>query len=100
MTANGRKKEALTAETFMDHVEIQVGCWLWTGNLSNAGYGRWGSKFAHRLSYELYKGSIPVGMEVDHLCFNPACVRPGRTCENDGQRRRYWQRQAAKEADR
>ena len=31
---------------------------------------------AHKFSYEEAKGEIPEGMEVDHICHNPACVRP------------------------
>jgi len=27
-----------------------------------------------RLMYELMKGPIPDGMELDHLCRNPACA--------------------------
>lgn len=32
---------------------------------------------AHRMAYELYKGVIPGGMELDHLCGNTLCVNPG-----------------------
>lgn len=31
---------------------------------------------AHRFAYELAKGPIPAGLEIDHLCFNPLCVNP------------------------
>lgn len=31
---------------------------------------------AHRFSYELLVGSIPVGMEIDHLCHVRGCVNP------------------------
>jgi hypothetical protein len=37
-----------------------------------------GGRFAlaHRVAYEQHNGPIPDGMEVGHLCGNPACVRP------------------------
>jgi len=71
-----RRYEPLTAETFMNHVEVTNGCWLWMEKRTREGYGRWGAEFAHRLSYVLHKGPIPAGMQIDHLCFNPSCVRP------------------------
>lgn len=56
------------------------GCWQWTGPLSHLGYGRFNigtGKFpAHRITYELYIGPIPDGLEIDHLCRNRACVNP------------------------
>jgi len=55
------------------------GCWLWTGSKTR-GYGNVGHKgrnvYAHRLTYELLVGPIPPGLELDHLCRTPACVRP------------------------
>lgn len=62
------------------------GCWEWTANGNNYGYGklRVGSRTdgsrrsirAHRLAYELACGPIPVGMNVCHRCDNRRCVRP------------------------
>jgi hypothetical protein len=58
------------------------GCILWTGRLSEDGYGRFDSNgkqhLAHRTSYELFVGAIPKGMHVLHRCDTPACIRP--TC--------------------
>ncbi len=58
-------------------------CWLWTGFISNSGYGRIGTYgepmkvgYAHRVSWELLRGPIPEGFEVDHLCRNRWCVNP------------------------
>lgn len=56
------------------------GCWLWLGTRNRLGYGQISIKGrgcrAHRISYELHKGSIPVGLVLDHLCRNPSCVNP------------------------
>jgi hypothetical protein len=61
------------------------GCIVWTGHVSNTGYGKMNftqagykseTLFAHRASYELSKGRIPDGMVIDHLCGNPPCVNP------------------------
>lgn len=51
-------------------------CWPWVGYLDRFGYGRWGARLAHRLSYQLVVGPIPTGMELDHLCRNRSCVNP------------------------
>jgi HNH endonuclease len=57
------------------------GCWLWGGSRSAAGYGMFyvgagGRTLAHRYAYELVRGGVPHGRELDHLCRNPACVNP------------------------
>ncbi len=54
-------------------------CWLWTGTRWN-GYGKFRlngkSVFVHRISHELFKGDIPDGLVIDHLCRNTLCVNP------------------------
>jgi hypothetical protein len=56
------------------------GCWLWLGAINNNGYGRFWfddkTCKAHRISYELYVGSIPSGMQIDHVCRQTSCVNP------------------------
>jgi HNH endonuclease len=52
------------------------GCWEWTGARQVRGYGEWRRRLAHRVVYELLVGPIPEGLELDHLCRNPACVNP------------------------
>lgn len=54
-------------------------CWEWSGfRLRGYGMVRRGPRNirAHRFSYELTYGAIPIGMVVCHHCDNPACVRP------------------------
>ncbi len=55
-------------------------CWLWTGGCFSDGYGNigtsQGARRAHRVSYELYVGTIPPGMRVMHSCDNPKCLNP------------------------
>jgi HNH endonuclease len=59
------------------------GCWFWFGAHHVLGYGQiqrgrrgQGSAQAHRVVYELVIGAIPAGLELDHLCRQPSCVRP------------------------
>lgn len=56
-------------------------CWNWRPPLTTKGYGQlWvpdkGMVKAHRFAYELFIGEIPPGLELDHTCFNRACVNP------------------------
>lgn len=56
------------------------GCWEWTHGCDGRGYGRLKVNgkmvYAHRLAYENTQGSVPDGLEIDHLCRNHVCVRP------------------------
>lgn len=55
------------------------GCWNWTGAI-HLGYGeiRWKGRLfrAHQIAYLLFKGDVPEGLEIDHLCENRRCVNP------------------------
>lgn len=58
---------------------LEETCWLWT-NARTKGYG---SMFylgklrqAHRVVYEIYRGPIPVGLQLDHTCRQRGCVNP------------------------
>lgn len=59
----------------------ELGCW----EHRNKPTDRWGyrmfrvggkSRPAHRAFYEHHVGPIPDGLQIDHLCRNPACVNP------------------------
>jgi hypothetical protein len=62
-------------------------CWPWLGCQHNFGYGvlglggkskpgRKNQDVAHRISWMIHYGSIPVGLFVLHKCDNPLCVNP------------------------
>lgn len=65
---------------FIDKVNKTNSCWIWVGAIGRDGYGGFGiggkRHAAHRVSYELYTGEIPQGLEIDHLCSNKKCVNP------------------------
>lgn len=73
--------EPSEVERFFSQVEKTATCWVWIGGRTTDGYGRTyingKCHRAHRLSYELHKSPIPVGLVIDHLCRNRACVNPG-----------------------
>lgn len=60
------------------------GCWVWQRAKNKDGYAialyKKGNSVLHikmhRKSFELYNGSIPEGLVIDHLCENPPCVNP------------------------
>lgn len=60
--------------------EPNTGCWLWEASHKPNGYGyMWaGTKkeHSHRLSYTLFKGPIPNGLNILHKCDQPACINP------------------------
>jgi hypothetical protein len=56
-------------------------CWLWLGANNGNGYGviglggrAAGQDYVHRVAWELERGTIPEGLEVDHLCNTRGCV--------------------------
>lgn len=73
-------------EIFESKIEVNSvnGCWVWNGFLSHEGYGGFScciegspkSYPAHRVSYMLYVGNIPEGLQVLHKCNNKRCVNP------------------------
>lgn len=56
------------------------GCWGWAGRKQPDGYSKFRdnnrSSLAHRYSYEHFRGPIPDGLVIDHLCRNRSCSNP------------------------
>lgn len=88
---NARSRAALawgnppTVEQFLSKVQVMPnGCVEWVGERNRNGYGIVNMKpngkrereRAHRVSYRLFRGEIPDGMNVLHHCDNPPCVGP------------------------
>lgn len=80
-------------------------CWEWTAAVNEFGYGLFRvngrNVRAHRWAYERMAGPIPAGLVLDHLCRNPACVRPAHlepVTQQENSRRglpggRVWRRE-------
>lgn len=90
-------------ERFMQFVnKHESGCWLWTGNTDNKGYGHFTmgpgrhkrEQQSHRVSFILFKGEIPDGMLIRHMCnvrncVNPEHLRPGTNGDNSSDKTRH-----------
>ena len=75
--------EAEAFAWFMPGEPPEEGCWDWTGATTRPrkGYGKilmWGKRtvLAHHISYRIYKGPIPTGLNVLHSCDRGICVQP------------------------
>lgn len=74
----------ITETKFWAKVDKTDSCWLWTASKRYKGYGAFTYRKngrviqgrAHRYSYELHKGEIPLGLFVLHECDTPSCVNP------------------------
>lgn len=63
------------------YVKVETGCWLWTASKIHGGYGQFRGLHsqmigAHRFAYMAHRGSIPKGLQLDHLCRVTGCVNP------------------------
>ncbi|MEV5451643.1 HNH endonuclease signature motif containing protein [Streptomyces sp. NPDC052535] len=72
------------AQTVMDRLIANLrqdgSCWVWTRSTNGDGYGLISIKRAmirtHQVSYQLFVGSVPDGLQLDHLCRVRLCVNP------------------------
>lgn len=100
----GRKtisRSVSSLERFAEKITVTPSCWLWTGSKIYSGYGSFGSvdfstTLAHRVSYEMFCGTIPPTLEIDHKfvkygcprhCVNPEHLRLATRTENNRNRR-------------
>lgn len=78
----GRGGPVITYPLFVvEFAGYKTACWLWQRKTSNGGYGIWHRKehstcMAHKQIWQMTNGSVPEGLELDHLCRNRHCVRP------------------------
>lgn len=58
----------------------EAGCWNWDGWKTHDGYGIVSisdrNHVVHRVLYEQLVGTVPDGLDLDHLCRNRACCNP------------------------
>lgn len=69
------KKEILNNIIIVDN-----GCWLWQKCCQSNGYGiirvKGKNIKTHRLSYSIFKGEIPKGQIIRHICDIKKCCNP------------------------
>lgn len=85
--SNGIRR-AETAEEVIERLSMpltECGCYVWLGELNDWGYPLISYKIApkkgttrraQRVIYELTKGPIPDGLQIDHTCKQRWCVNP------------------------
>ena len=68
---------AIKVANFWMKVKKTDYCWEWIGSKNKDGYGTLHDARAHQISYEMFYGKLPDGLEIMHTCNNPSCVNPG-----------------------
>ena len=82
-------------ERFWSKVEKTETCWLWKAGISD-GFGQFMVSWkpttmmlAHRYSYQLHFGSVPIDKRVEQTCHNKLCVNPSHLLVRSEQDR-FW----------
>lgn len=75
------RQKVAPCDRVLAKVEVHpLGCWIFTGALTESGYGKVNvdriPRLVHRVVYEEMVGVIPEGLTLDHLCGTCACVNP------------------------
>lgn len=69
----------MTETAFWARFDRSGECWNWQGALNSQGRGnlRFGGRWiqAHRLVWQLLRGPVPAGLQVNHTCDNGRCGR-------------------------
>ena len=83
MKKRGRPRQPINERFWKFVQKDNSGCWIWTGRKTGPKNFLYGSFRvgnveirAHRVSYQLLRGSIPVGFMLLHSCHNRLCVNP------------------------
>lgn len=82
-----KKRIKSFVDRFWSKVRKTKKCWLWVGSIRDNGYGvisksrshlltSHREEYAHRVSWKITRGPIPVNRCVLHKCDNRRCVRP------------------------
>ena len=58
------------------YIQKTGSCWTWLRGHNRHGRPYFRNKLVYRLTYAFFRGPIPSGLVLDHLCNNPACVNP------------------------
>lgn len=76
----------MSKEYVLDRIVRAGRCWIWQGAQSGPdaprgmGYGlatyEGKRQQAHRVSYQVFVGPIPDGLQIDHTCRQRMCVNP------------------------
>lgn len=91
-------------ERLMEKVTKTDSCWLWEGAIGTHGYGMIGlgrrsdgADVVHRVAYREFRGPIPDGLHIDHVCNVRLCVNPEHleaVTKSENDRRRDERRRA------
>lgn len=82
---NSKGRIQMTKQDFrIEDRGYETPCWVFTNPLrprrTGGGYSKvridGKQKSAYRAMYEQLVGAIPEGLQIDHLCRNPACINP------------------------
>jgi hypothetical protein len=92
------------------HFDTVTGHWDWTGTFDHKGYSRFtfSNKYGkrllgsgHRFSYSYFRGPIPEGLHLDHLCGFRECVNPFHmeavTLRENSLRQARWAKREARQ---